>query len=201
MAQDQYQDYLRYNKLGLRKEAGKSVLCFLETISSFSEKEKWTRENLLTCPKNGAGRIRHEIYEGVVLPVLLKGYQSNDPEYIYLLAMSYQNLIACRDVHQRLVYVPKLELLKKAHSLAPDEQRYEKALLDELMEALWFCDHEWPAGLLGDNYPFAALWNDIAMARELDKTDIYADRLNELSDRLEQYSKQQETLTRDQLQS
>lgn len=201
MAQDHYQDYLRYNNLGLRKEAGKSVMRFLETISSFSEKENWTRENLLTCPQNGAGRIRHEICEDVALPVLLKGYQSNDPENVYLMAMSYRNLIACRDVHQELAYISRTQILKKANSLAPHNRRYEQALLGGIIEDLWYCDHEWPAGILGDNYPFVALRNEIALAQELDKTDIHADRLNELSGRIKQYSKRLETLTGDKQQS
>lgn len=188
MTSDYYQDYIKYERLGLRAEARKSVLRFVETMSSFSDKQAWTHENLLAVDKNRASRIRHEIYDVIAFPVLLDGYKRKDPECYFLMGMSYQNLLNYMGRPDGIEFVSRVELLKTAYLADTTSQKYRQALLAALLEGFSYCDHEWPSGILGDAYPFEDLKREVGLAKKLDEEHHFCDRLAEFSERIEQYA-------------
>jgi hypothetical protein len=81
---------MKHSTRGLRKEAKLSICQFVESFTDFAEMEAWTRKFLSTF--KGGKRIRHELYERIIFPVLLAGHDRLDPWSIYWLAETAQNL-------------------------------------------------------------------------------------------------------------
>ncbi|PYC47642.1 hypothetical protein DI396_09385 [Litorivita pollutaquae] len=186
MALGYYQEYIRYARLGLRAEARKSILRFVESLSSFADKQAWTYANLLTVDRNGASSVRHEIYDLIAFPVLLDGYKRRDPECCFLMGMSYQNLLNYMGRLDGIEFVSRVELLKTAYFAVPTSQKYRQALLEALLQDFTYCDHEWPSGILGYSYPFENLKQEVKLAKKLDEERLFCDRLAEFSERIEQ---------------
>ncbi|WP_162617529.1 hypothetical protein [Yoonia maritima] len=199
MPQDHYQDFLKYERLGLRDEAQKSVLLFVKSVSSFADKEIWTHANLLSVERNRSFQIRHEIYDVIAYPVLLEGYKRDDPECLYLMGMTFQNLIYYMKQPLGISWCDREDLLKRAYFSEPSSGKYRTALLSALMDKFRDCDHEWPVGILGDVFPFSELKQDIVLALKLDKRSQCADRISEFSDRVDQYIERIQTRRSDKL--
>lgn len=188
MTDDLFQDYLAFERDGLRTQARDAVTRFVASLPSFEQKATWTFANLPTLARNRASRIRHELYDGIILPVLLEGYHRKDPECFYLMGMTYQNLLGYMGRNGKLDYIGHVDLLKRAYLAEPRSQKYRLALLEALLEDFSHSDHEWPSGILGDAYPFDRLKQDVALANQLDEERRVSDRLAEFSHRIEEYS-------------
>src|SRR5262249_9460212 len=129
-------------------------------------------------------RIRHELYEHILFPVLLAGYQRRDPWALRYLARTAQNLYHAKSLWAQ-VGVGEFELLKELLRLCPDD---EQARTDVLAAQLrWFshCTHEWPAGILhGMNgasvQECEEILEEIALARKLDRARQHAAFLDDV---------------------
>jgi hypothetical protein len=72
MELEHYKQCLHCKTLGFRSQARQHLQQF---IASFTEKELWTHEFLENQQCEYEYGIRYELYEQVVFPVLLSGYQ------------------------------------------------------------------------------------------------------------------------------
>ena len=162
---------------GRKEEAKLAIRRFIESFNNLEEKEDWTRRFLSTT-KPGT-KLRHELYEEVVLPVLMAGYETRDPWSLYWLAQTSRN---ARYFGRRLDLPSPQELLKEAHALDPSSDAIRRDLLCRLLNGFEYMAHEWPAGLLYDpDSPWQTqYWEilaEIKLARELDSSGKYAGRI------------------------
>ena len=172
MNAERYQQYLALKDAG-KKEQAKAILdSFLASFESDEEKEQWVRAFLESGDFDH--RIRHEIYEQLVFPVLLKGYHANDPWSLLWLAKTQQNLYSAQWLHSQVDSKSPYELLREAYAIAPDEA-IRKELLRTDLEGYAYCEHEWPAGILYEGGRGASieqcddLLKEIEFTRTLDK--------------------------------
>jgi hypothetical protein len=181
---------LERGKQCCKKEATASLREFLDTFRDFSERAEWTKRFLATH-KFGS-RIYYELFQEVIFPVLLDGYQKNDAWSMYWLAGTAEDLV--RGAKTRCYYEQfggTIKLLKTAMAL-DNTARVRDALLQEFLICFDYAGHEWPAGILsGDNGSTAAecdlYLDDIRLARKLDIDQKYSAQLDEFEDRVRLY--------------
>ncbi|WDA40218.1 hypothetical protein [Erythrobacter sp. BLCC-B19] len=185
-----YEEFLRWQSLGAKAKATAALRAFLDSFPDFAAKAKWTNANLEKLHTNRHARIRHELFEEVIFPVLISRIEAGDPEAMFQLARHDQNLFGATHLWKQMEYVSPRELLQRAHEAAPHEDRYRKALLQDLVGAFNYLDHEWPLAILVDARE-PDVWDTlselISKARILDMEGAMADRLAEFEDRVRQY--------------
>ena len=185
-----YEDYLHWQSLGVKAKATAALRAFLDSFPDLAAKAAWTDANLEKLRINRHARIRHELFEEVIFPVLLSRFKTGDPEAMYQLARYAQNLGSAEHLDKQMGIASTRDLLQRAHEAAPHDDRYRKALLQDLMGAFNYLDHEWPVGILVD-FRDAGAWDTlsemISEARRLDTEGDRTARLNEFEDRVSQY--------------
>lgn len=194
-----YNTYVRHLDRGRKKDAKQAVLLFVNSFTSLNEMREWSYAYLPKRETNHASRIRHELYEHIIFPVLLDGFNDGDPLSFYWLAATAQNLMGSSKLHKQIGYISPDELFKSAYESEPNSPRFQHGLLSSLVAGFCYMDHEWPSGIilgLGENILEAVdeIENDIELALELDHSKEYTQRINLFKSRVAEYVERIETL-------
>ncbi|NSY41132.1 hypothetical protein [Leisingera sp. ANG59] len=115
--------FLRFDALRLKRKSKQAVLELVGAVSSLEAKKVWARKYLKRLPLNGAGRIRHEIYEVIVFPALKAGFDQGDPEATYLLGKYMQNLHERPTLLNQLEWRSAADFFRLAFQGAPSSDR------------------------------------------------------------------------------
>jgi hypothetical protein len=175
-----YAEFLQWQSLGVKANTTSALRVFIDSLSNLEAKAAWVDANLEDLIREGHRRIRHELYEEVVLPVLSERCREGQAEAKYQLATLRHNSGR----------VDPRQLLLEAYEAVPGEPRYSQALLTDLIAEFQYLDHEWPAGILIDTRApdvWHELFQDINLARKLDEAGEQTDRLNLFEERVRQY--------------
>lgn len=146
MDQEKYEAFMRMTKQGRRKEAAAAVQEFAASFRDLEEKRRWTESYLEGDPD--LDKIRHELYEQVIFPVLLEGWRRDDPWSLWWLARTGRNFQRSQDLWLKLEHQTPGSLLKKLHAMQPDDDEVRLALLENHLDWLGFAGHEWPGAIL-----------------------------------------------------
>ena len=183
-----YAQFVREEDAGLKRAAKATLRTFLDTFLTDEDRRIWTQAHLPHLALNRHSRIRHELYQEAIFPVLIEGHEAGDPVSTYWLAKTFQNLCSAKHLYARIDYSPQDELLKAAYAKAPDNRQIREALLESLLAIFAFLDHEWPVGILLPQPPgqedWAGLASDIALARTLDDGGKHRERLDQFEQRM-----------------
>lgn len=185
------EQFLRFDKLGMRREAREAVLNLVASVCGSNAEDAWTRDNLDRLPLNNASRIRHEIFQSVVFPSLKAKVERGDPEASYLLGKHFQNLISDSALHERIGYRSNTELFRDAYNSNPSSAKYGGAYLDSVIETLRYTFHEWPTGILIEHtnwrQELRGLRATLSLAMSLDRRGEYKGILAKWSQITDQY--------------
>lgn len=165
-----YQQFVTLKAQRKKSEAKDALTDFIASFQSFEEKQQWVHAFLESQPLAQAHKIRHELYEQLVFPVLREGYERKEAWAIRWLAKTVQNLYAVPALHAIIGRKSELQLLKEAYALEPLAEIRGDLLQVELR---WFayCQHEWPLGILyGTNQATRGELEDILREIEFTKT-------------------------------
>ena len=184
-----YHEFQRLLAEGQKPAARAALARFIGSFAPGDDRQQWVREFL--AGGDYGHRIRHELYEHVIFPVLLDGYHRGDAWSTLWLARTAQNLYACPALHARLGFRSELQLLREAYRLDPIEEVRE-TLLRALLKWFAYCQHEWPAGILyGIDGANAAQCDEIlaevSFARTLDVGSTHEPFLAEFERRTQEY--------------
>jgi len=160
---------------------------FVDSFADLAEMASWTKEYLSTSRPGEL--IRHELYEGVIFPVLLSGYERKDAWSICWLANTWRNLAKAEHLRRRISFQHQTELFKEAYLLEPHSEVARERLLSDLVEGFNFMGHEWPIGILYDpSKPWPnAYWEaqqEIRLARELDTAGLHAREIDDFEEKI-----------------
>jgi hypothetical protein len=183
-------------ELGKRAEAAAALKPFIESFSSFDEKADWTKGYLASEPIGH--KVRHEVYENVIFPVLLEGYRRSDPWSLRWLARTVQNLYQCDHLWMQIDRKTDYALLKELVELCPDDDGARNDLLSRQIEGFHYSVHEWPAGILYGRdgatiEECIEILEEVAYARSLDRGFLHERFLNDFEAKVHEY---QQRLTR-----
>ncbi|MEH2441895.1 hypothetical protein [Nostoc sp.] len=194
MELEYYKQYLHYKTLGFRTQARQHLQQFIASFASFAEKELWTHEFLETEEyEYGWYIIRYELYEQVVLPVLLSGYQKRDPWSVLWLARTAQNFYKVKHLHKQIHFQTDYGLLKECYLLAPNNNEVHKDLLSVQIRWLQYCIHEYPTGILYGAVNGATIdecqeiLSEVEFAKKLDVEKNQDKFLNEVESKVLEY--------------
>ena len=171
MKLSRYEDYRSALTAGRKDEARNAVAEFVGSFADDAERAAWTDTFFATHVYGDP--VRHELYVGIILPVLRTGADRGDATSLYRLAATAANHASDRRLAEGLGYRAELGLLKDAFAAAPDRADIRRALLAALMSSFTYAAHEWPAGLLagmdgGSLADCEGYLDDIGLARRLD---------------------------------
>ena len=169
-----FNEFEKAKSAGLKTDAKISLDLFIDSFESFEEKEEWVKI-FLEADEFGH-KIRHELYEYVVFPVLLKGYENNDPWSYFWLAETIQNVYSSDKLHEKINHQTDYGLLKKCFAADSSNDVVRLALLDRIARSFNYAVHEWPVGVLyaPEESPEDFL-SQIEYARVLDVENKYGD--------------------------
>ncbi|MDO6727246.1 hypothetical protein Q4544_09905 [Cognatishimia sp. 1_MG-2023] len=188
-----FQAYLEFASLGLRAQAKTAVKALIRSLPSQNEKETWVLKHFdeLRALVRVRGRIQHDIYLQIVFPAIRASFEKGDPEAMFMLAITWENVAETPDAKDIATALGPIELLKRASACEPENKLFKQTLLEELVSSFEYIDHEWPAGLLLDHSNLQGelleLKNELKLARNLDHEKRYTKRLNEFSSNVDAY--------------
>lgn len=187
-----YQNFLRFQSLGQKNNATKSLRDFISSFESIEEIDNWVWVNLADLSSNSNARVRHEIFHELIYPVLKSGYNKGDFTSTLWLAKLIQNVYQMAKIHEELVGVSEMELLRKCHTLEPENNEVRLLLLECIVKLLQYSEHEWPRGILY-SHDGATLEQcgeiaiEIELALSLDKECQYTEFIKQYTKKLSQY--------------
>lgn len=167
--------------LGHKAEAKTNVDLFIRSFSGLDEKSEWVKSYL---EEGDFGhKIRHEVYEEVIFPVLLRGYKNHDPWALYWLAETMQNIYASKKLHELIDFKSEFELLRECFANDRNNDKVRVALLEHLRGSFSFAIHEWPTAVIYEAGESPDdLLAEIAYARTLDKEGTYSAFFSEVEE-------------------
>jgi len=189
---DHFHKFEEYLDKGLKKQASGSVRAFISSLESEEEVYAWVWEYLPRLDKNRHSRIRHELFQEVIFPVLKAGYEKGDFKCTLWLGKLSQNLYQSQKLHEELNWETELGFYNKAYDIAPDNDEVRLLLLNSIVSWLQYTEHEWPSGILyGNNGATPEQCNEIAVEVQrvlsMDKEHKYSEFIKQYNKKLCQY--------------
>ncbi len=194
MNRELFKEFESLRDRGLKKKASIAINDFIESFENDLEKEEWTKDYLNLYSEGNNGKIRHELFDRVIFPVLLKGYKERDLWSYMMLIKFIQNIYQAHELHKKLDQKSDHTLLKECVALFPEADEPKLKLLQAQIRWFEHCEHEWPSGILygmnGATPPqLEEILSEISHARKLDKSDRYCEYLDRFEDRVHEYKK------------
>lgn len=189
-----YEQFLFFKNCGRKAEAKVAVDAFTSSFNSMEETREWVYAFLATAKHRH--KVRHEIYQRLIYPVLLEGYVRGDVQCILWLAETEQNLYAVKSVHASLKDKTGFALCREAYGLAPNAKIGRK-LLQKLIRWFDYAQHEWPSGILygmdgADAHQCQEILEEVEFASKLDLDDEYTAYLADFKSKVLEYLKRRE---------
>lgn len=184
-----YEQFLTLKNQGQKDAAQSALRAFIASFRTAEEKRSWVFSFLQEG--HYGHKIRHEVYQQLVYPVLLEGYLRYDPISVLWMARTAHQLHTIPKLHPRLQDKSGFSLLREAYQLQPHEE-VRCDLLAMLLNRFSYAQHEWPAGILFEAdgatpEQCQEMLQEIAFARQLDHENQYSISFSEFEARVQQY--------------
>jgi hypothetical protein len=190
MNQVLFEQYEAAKAQGNKRLSTSLLACFIETFETDEQREAWTRWYFDHRPVHFA--VRHELFERVIFPVLLTGYQRSDSWSLEMLERCSQNLYKAEHLWAQIDHQTQRQLAERLLELQPDDPRASARVLAHLIAGFRYSEHEWPAGILdGANGATAHASGEILLevhrARALDVGGMHTAFLDQYDEKVRQY--------------
>ncbi|WP_373976030.1 hypothetical protein NT239_04460 [Chitinibacter sp. SCUT-21] len=187
-----FECFIVYEEKGLKKQATESIREFIASFQNTAEIEHWVWEYLPTLKKNNHSRIRHELFNELIYPILKTGYEKQDFQSILWLGKVVQNLYQSRKLYKEFIQETELSLFIKSYKINPENDEARLLLLNATIKWLKYTEHEWPSGILyGNDGATLEECNEIdrvvKQAVELDKELLHQAFIAEYQKKLSEY--------------
>ena len=190
-----FNEYLKYEEMGLKLKVKEYLTNFINSFEGYNEKVLWTIEYLPKLKFNKNGRIRNELFEEIVFPVLLEGYNNKNIKLMLWMVKLNQNLYQNNKLWKKINNVSSLELIGECYKIEPNDNEIIDLYMEILIEKILFRIHEWPYGILIGN-TFAEkdeckkLLEEIPLLNKLDRNKKYSELIMEYEKIINEYIKE-----------
>lgn len=190
MKQALFEQYETTKEQGNKRLATSLISEFIKTFTTNEEREEWTRWYMNNRTVDLF--VRHELFEQVIFPVLLAGYQRSDPWCIEMLERCAQNLYRAKHLWSQVDYQTEMQLAEHWLELTPNDIKAKNRVLEHLIRWFRYSEHEWPAGILyGSNGATETECQEFRQslhkARMLDTGQVYSHFLDQYEAKVLQY--------------
>ena len=184
-----HEQFVNLKNVGKKEEARRALNAFIASFDSFEEKRVWTKIFLKT--EGYDHKIRYELYEQIVFPVLLDGYEKRDVWSTLWLARTLQNCCSSKKLYEQIEFKSPHRLFREAYDLEPNEET-RKELLNADINWFSYSQHEWPWGILWgkDGATLDECQNILSViifTRSLDTEQIYTSHIDDYENKVQQY--------------
>lgn len=188
-----YERFLDCEARGLKREAKQAVEDFIASFCDDADIQAWVWSYLPQLRTNRHSRLRHELFERLIFPVLRRGYEADDFESLLWLGRLIQNVYQTRTLHAELGWVTDAQLFRRCYAMNPASDEARMRLLDCQVNWLSFSAHEWPDVLLYGNSAASRdecdeLREELAFLRGLDREARFTEFFNDFEEKLREYS-------------
>jgi hypothetical protein len=185
-----YEHFKAHLARGDRAGAGAHIKHFVASFRSLDDKSVWVKWYLEN--EDIGHRVRHEIYEHLVFPVLLRGYNHSDPWCLRWLIKTVQNLYKADHLWVQVERKTDHGLLTQLQALCPDDDEARLGLLQSYVQYFRYMVHEWPAGILyghdgASSEECDLILLDIVRARQLDTKHEHGAFFSDFQSKLFEY--------------
>ena len=185
-----YEQFKEFEARGLKRHAKEAVQKFVDSFDNDHEREAWVRGYLEG--EKPQFRVRHEIFERLVFPVLLTKYRKHDMWATLWLAKLIQNLYSAQFLHKAIEYKTENQLLRDCLTWSPANQEVREALLRSQIRQFDFYEHEYPSAILygidgATLEDCGVLCLELELARGLDDRGKYTIYLDSFEEKLDEY--------------
>jgi hypothetical protein len=188
-------EYENYKSKGIKATAKEYMQKFIKSFKNDTEKELWTIKYLSKLEINQKEPIVNDLFEGIILPVLITGYKNNNVNLIIRLIKLAHNYHQNKNIHKRIMeelnYKPWLEIIKECYSMEPNNKYIQEIYSEKLIGELDYSVHEFPYILYGNKSATKEnckeLLKEIKIIKELDKENKYEERIIEYENRIKEY--------------
>lgn len=189
---EHYNEFIRFQEKGLKKQATESVRAFISSFMDDKEVQDWVWSYLPELKTNQHSRIRHETFVELVYPVLNRGYQAEEYKPTLWLGKLIQNIYQAPKLHEELNHITDNQLYRKCFKLNSEDNEVRSLLLQNIVQWLDYCIHEWPSGILYGNdgatlKQCQEIREEVEFAKKLDANKEYSDFFSDFEDMLIQY--------------
>jgi hypothetical protein len=148
---DYFNEYLYYKNKGIKPKAKEYILKFINSFENYEEKESWTLENLSKLKQDSNGRLRNELFEEIIFPVLFNGYKNKNVSLMIWLVKLWQNYYQNKRIWEKINYKTCLEIIKECYEIEPNNNDVIDIYLELEISWIAYSKHEWPSGILFGN--------------------------------------------------
>jgi hypothetical protein len=192
MNMEYFNEYIHYKNIGIKSKAKEFIDKFVNSFENYEEQELWTIEYLPKLEMDSNGRIRNELFEEIIFPVLLNGYSKKDISLMVWLVKLNQNYYQNNRIWKKMNYKTKFEIITECYDIEPNNNEVIELYLEILIEKIDFSIHEWPFGILYGN-SFATkdeckiLLEKTKLIKELDRNKEYSEYINSYENKIKEY--------------
>jgi len=185
-----YNEYLQYKNMGIRSEATKAIIKFVDSFENYAEKESWTLEYLPKLYLDCNGRVRNELFEEIVFPVLLNGYNNKKVSLMIWLAKLSDNYYQNEKIWKN--YKTSLEIIKECYEIDPDNEEVVDIYLKLVISVIDYSIHEWPCGILwgldgATKEQCRIILKQIPLYHKLDSDKKFFEYINDYENKVKEY--------------
>jgi hypothetical protein len=189
---DYFNEFLRYEHNGIKAKAKECINKFIKSFENYREKELWAIEYLPRLEKNSNGRIRNELFEEILFPVLLNGYKNKNIELMIWLIKLNQNYYQNKRIWEQLNYKTTLEIVTECYDMEPNNEDVQDIYLEIKIEKMNYRIHEWPPYILFGNSVATQeecrkLLEEIPFIKRLDRNNKYWEYITEYEEIIKEY--------------
>jgi hypothetical protein len=186
-----FNKYLYYKEIGMKDKAKEAVENFVKSFESHTEKELWTTEYLVKLENDSNGRIRNELFEEIIFPVLWAGYNKKDIKSMIYLAKLSQNYYQNNNIFKKMDYKTDLQIIKEAYELEPDNNDIIDLYLEIMIQWISYAIHEYPSGILIANNGATkeqceGLLAEIPLLNKLDRHKKYSEYIKDYEHKIKE---------------
>jgi len=189
-----YQEFLMCQSKGLKQQSKDALERFICSFSDFSEKQTWVTENLSDLEVHSNGRLRNELFEELVFPVLADGYKNKQVHLMIWLVKFSKNLYQNQPLWHKIHGVTPYEIIRECYDLEPENTEIRDLCLQLGLEGIQYAIHEWPCGILlgpdgATKEACQAELVNVNFLRTLDHSGKYESQLADYENKLHEYMK------------
>jgi hypothetical protein len=189
-----FNEYINYKNTGIKSKSKEFMDKFVNSFENYKEKEEWTSEYLPKLEADSNGRIRNELFEEVIFPVLFNGYNDKNISLMIWLAKLNQNYYQNNRIWEKLNYKTALEIIWECYDLEPDNNEVTELFLELMINKINFNMHEWPPYILFGNSAATKdeceiLSGTIGFINKLDRNKKYSEYMLDCENKIKEYLK------------
>lgn len=185
-----FESYEAAREQGNKRLASSLIADFVASFSTFEERSDWAYWYFAN--RTFGHTVRHELFEHVIFPVLLKGYKCSDPWSLLWLERCEQNLCKAKQLWAQVNHKTAAQFLEELIAVEPNNLPVKQRLLSHHINGFKYSEHEWPTGILcgmdGANCEQCEeILRSIELANTLDTERAHTNYLAEFESKVRQY--------------